>query len=353
MIRVGVMGAAGYAGAELVRILSRHPDFELVLATSDADQGMRVDEVYPALRGACELTFSRHDDPAALDLDAIFLALPHTASMARVPALREAGVSVFDLSADFRLKDAAVYERWYGVPHACPELLDVAAYGLPELFGEALEEQRAAVEAGTPALVACPGCYPTATTLAAWPLVANGLASGLVVVDAISGVTGAGKKPGPRTHFCSADENLEAYGVSTHRHTPEIEQNLSVADGTGHQVVFTPHLAPLSRGLLSTVTVGLSREVTCAEVLDLYRDAYAGSPFVQVLPEGSQPRTASVAGTNNAHVTAAVDARTHVVVATCAIDNLGKGAAGQAVQCANVVFGFDGRRGLDAVARPV
>lgn len=347
------MGAAGYAGAELVRVLSRHPEFDLVLVTSDADEGQRVDAVYPALTGACDLSFVRHDDPATFELDAIFLALPHTASMARVPALRASGVSVFDLSADFRLKDAAVYERWYGVPHACPELLDIAAYGLPELFAGELDSQRRAVAAGTAALVACPGCYPTATTLASWPLVAAGMVQGRLTVDAISGVTGAGKKPGPRTHFCSADENLEAYGVSTHRHTPEIEQNLSFADGSEHMVVFTPHLAPLSRGLLSTVTMGLSGKMTTDEALALYEKTYEGSSFVHVLAKGSQPRTASVAGTNNAHVAVVIDERTSCAVATCAIDNLGKGAACQAVQCANIVFGLDERRGLDAIARPI
>ena len=352
MIRVGVMGAAGYAGAELVRILLAHPDFELALVTSNADEGKRLDAVYPAFVGSSDLAFASHDDPAAYDLDAMFLALPHTASMARVPSLLEHGVTVLDLSADFRLRDAATYERWYGVPHACPELLARAAYGLPELFGDGLARLSAEREGGNPALVACPGCYPTASTLAAFPLVAAGLASGTIIVDAISGVTGAGKKASSRTHFCSANENLEAYGVGTHRHTPEIEQNLSDAGRGVQQVVFTPHLAPLERAILSTVTVGLSRPATTAELLSLYHDAYDATAFVHVL-DGAQPRSASVAGTNNAQLTVVADARTGHAVATCAIDNLCKGAAGQAVQCANIVFGLDERRGLDAVGRAV
>jgi len=349
-MRVGVMGAAGYAGIELVRILLRHPDFELVLITSNADEGKRLDEVYPAFLGASDLAFANHDDPAAFELDAIFLALPHTASMARVPALLDAGVSVFDLSADFRLPDADVYERWYETPHTCPELLAKAAYGLPELFGDDLVALRDAREKGEPALVACPGCYPTATTLAAWPLVAAGLVDGPVIVDAISGVTGAGKKPSARTHYCSANENLEAYGVGTHRHTPEMEHNLERAGQGTHPVLFTPHLAPLARGILSTVTVKLAREASTDELLALYHEAYDGCDFVGVCPKGTQPKSASVSGTNNAQVAVVSVPRTGHAVVTAVIDNLGKGAAAQAVQCANIVFGLDQTSGMTGLA---
>lgn len=352
-MRVGVMGAAGYAGVELVRLLLRHPDLELTLITSNADKGRRLDDVYPAFLGETDLVFSGHDDPATMGLDAIFLALPHTASMARVPALLDAGVTVFDLSADFRLPDPAVYQRWYGVEHACPELLARAVYGLPELFPADLERAHASHVAGEPVLISCPGCYPTASTLAAWPLVAAGLVGGTIVVDAISGVTGAGKTPSARTHFCSADENLEAYGVTTHRHTPEIEGNLARADQRTHPVVFTPHLAPLSRGLLSTVTMSLTGDITTDEAARLYHDAYDATEFVRVCAPGTQPRTANVVGTNRAQVAVAVDDRCGCAVATCAIDNLGKGAAGQAVQCADLVFGLGERRGLDAVPRAV
>ncbi|MCI2173837.1 MAG: N-acetyl-gamma-glutamyl-phosphate reductase [Atopobiaceae bacterium] len=345
------MGAAGYAGVELARILMAHPDMDLVAITSDSDEGRMLRDVYPAFAGLTDLAFTSHDSLSGLDLDAVFLALPHTASMARVPAFLDAGVTVFDLSADFRLPSADVYREWYGVEHACPDLLERAVYGLPELFSRDLARARDRVSSGRAALVACPGCYPTATTLAAWPLVHAGLVSGTVVVDAISGVTGAGKRPSARTHFCSADEDVEAYGVGTHRHTPEIERNLSRADGHDHPVVFTPHLAPLSRGLLSTVTMSLASAIAADELAGLYRDAYADSAFVTVV-EG-QPRTASVVGTNRAQVAAVSVPRTSCVVATCAIDNLGKGAAGQAVQCANAVFGLGERRGLDLAPRAV
>lgn len=353
MIRVAIMGAAGYAGVELARIVLGHPDLELAAITSNADAGHRLDAVYPSFAGVTDLAFVGHDDPSVAACDAVFLALPHTASMPRVPALLGAGCSVFDLSADFRLPDKNVYQQWYGVEHVCPELLDRAVYGLPELFGDDLAAMAEAYAAGTPALVSCPGCYPTASTLAAWPLVAAGLTEGTVVVDAISGVTGAGRTPSARTHFCSADENLEAYGVTTHRHTPEIEHNLGRAGHGDQQVIFTPHLAPLGRGLLSTVTVQLSRGVSQDEVSALYHEAYDTCTFVSVCTDGTQPRTASVVGTDRAQVAAIADARTGHAVATCAIDNLGKGAAGQAVQCANIIFGLDERRGLEAIPRAV
>ena len=355
--RVGVVGAAGYAGAELTRLLSAHPAFELALITSNADAGARLADVYPAFAGteAGGLVFSRHDDPSLTELDAAFLAVPHTAAMAQVPALLEAGVSVFDLSADYRLESAEVYEAWYKTPHTSPELLAARAFGLPELFAADLAEQAARRAAGEPALVACAGCYPTATSLAAAPAVRAGWvrADAPIVVDAISGVTGAGKGANARTHFCSADGNLEAYGVGKHRHTPEIEQIL----GAPGRVVFTPHLAPLTRGLLSTVTLQLTADaaetLTDDAVVAAYREVYAGSAFVRVLDAGAQPRTASVAGSNAAQVGLALNDRAGVLVATGTIDNLCKGAAGQAIQCANIVFGLGEDAGLPTAGLPV
>ena len=252
-LKVGIVGAAGYAGAELIRLVLGHPEFELVAITSNADAGQPLSAVYPSFAGVSDLVFTTHDAPELKSCDAVFLAVPHTAAMAQVPALLAAGVSCFDLSADYRLSDASVFEAWYAAEHTSPELLKTRAFGLPELFCQDLETAASSHAAGKPVLVACAGCYPTATSLAAAPAVRAGWVaeSGPVIVDAISGVTGAGKSCNARTHFCSADENLEAYGVGKHRHTPEIEQILGLTD----RIVFTPHLAPLKRGLLSTVTL--------------------------------------------------------------------------------------------------
>lgn len=356
-IQVGVMGAAGYAGAELVRLVLGHPDMELAAVTSNADAGVALADVYPAFAGVTDLAFTTHDDPILFDLDAVFLAVPHTAAMAAVPALLEHSVSVFDLSADYRLKDAGVYQAWYNAEHTSPELLETRAFGLPELFAGDLASAAATRAAGDPVLVACAGCYPTATSLAALPAIKQGWVAdaGAIVVDAISGVTGAGKGANQRTHFCSADENLEAYGVGKHRHTPEIEQILDAKD----RVVFTPHLAPLKRGLLSTVTLPLAADfmgddgLDADEVVAAYREFYKDSPMVRVLDAGQMPKTSSVVGTCGCHIGLALNRRAGVLVAVAAIDNLCKGAAGQAVQCANIVYGWDQRRGLPMVAMPV
>ncbi|MDR1714167.1 MAG: N-acetyl-gamma-glutamyl-phosphate reductase [Coriobacteriales bacterium] len=372
-VKAAVIGAAGYAGIELVRHLLGHPGFELVAATSDGDAGKPLAELYPALLGRCELAFTPHDSVASVDgLGAAFLSVPHTAAMAMAPGLLERGVAVFDLSADFRLRDAAVYEQWYGVAHGAPELLAQAVYGLPELNREKIAGAAAAAAGAdgaagagaagsadadtgvaSAALIACPGCYPTATTLAVAPALAAGLAApgAPVIANAISGVSGAGRSATATTHYCSADENVNAYGVTTHRHTPEIAQTLSGVAGWPVPVVFTPHLAPLSRGLLSTVTLQLQTGVSGEQLRAVYEQAYADEPFVTLLPAGSMPRTASVVGSNNAQVGVALDPRTNVLVASCAIDNLGKGAAAQAIQCANIVFGYPETCGLDAIGR--
>ena len=350
-IRVGVVGAAGYAGIEVVRHVLAHPEFELAFATSDELAGKRIDAVYPGFTGATDAVFTAHAKAELTSCDVVFLAVPHTAAIAQAPALVEAGVAVIDLSADFRLKDPAVYEQWYNVPHTATDLLAQAAFGLPELFREDLEALRERHAAGEGVLVGCAGCYPTATSLAAAPALKAGLVGeGIIVADAISGVTGAGKKATERTHFCNADENVEAYGVASHRHTPEIEQILGIEG----RLVFTPHLAPYNRGLLSTVTMPLAGATPTQEQIDqLYSEFYAASPFVHVLTGGVQPKTSSVAGTNNAHVACIVNERVHALIATGAIDNVGKGAAGQAVQCANIVLGLPETAGFNPIAIPV
>ncbi len=350
MVRVGIVGAAGYAGAELVRIILRHPEFELVVATSNSDAGVSLAQVYPAFTDATDLCYTTHDDPALATCDVVFMATPHTVAMKAVPDLLRAGVSVVDLSADYRLKDKDVYESWYNVEHTSADLLEQATFGLPELNREVFAQAAADHAQGKAVLVACAGCYPTATSLAAAPIINDTV--GIVVADAISGVSGAGRSATARTHFISANENLEAYGVTSHRHTPEIEQILDISG----RLIFTPHLAPASRGLLSTVTLQLSdeaRRVESAEsIMRRYQDTYGESMFVSVLPLGQQPKTSSVVGTNRAHVGVAYNESLGCVIATCAIDNIVKGAAGQAVQCANIICGLDEATSLYSVANP-
>ena len=351
--KAGVVGAAGYAGIELVRRLVEHPDFELAVITSNADAGVKLADMYPAFAGVSDLEFSRHDCEELSRCDVAFMAVPHTAALAMAPSLLEAGVSVVDLSADYRLKDPAVYEQWYETPHTSPELLKTCAFGLPEITRDELDRVAADHAEGKAVLVACAGCYPTATSLAAYPAVSRGWVQGVVNVQAISGVTGAGKKCSQRTHFCHANENVEAYGVGKHRHTPEIEQIL----GLPGRVLFIPHLAPLNRGLLSTVTMQLTDEAadgfSLDAALELYNEFYKDSPFVTVLPKGQMPRTDSVAGSNRAQVGIAYHETTHTFIAIGAIDNLCKGAASQAIQCANIVFGLPQTAGLSAMSNPV
>jgi N-acetyl-gamma-glutamyl-phosphate reductase len=339
MKRAAVVGAAGYAGVEAVRILLGHPDFELTCITSTSDAGVPIATLYPALDGICDLAFEPHDVKAvAKKADVAFLAVPHTASLAMTPALVEAGVQVIDLSADYRIADAATYEQWYGVEHTSPDLLAKAIYGLPEVARDQLK-------AGTP-VVACPGCYPTASALAALPAIEGGLkGEGSVIVAALSGVSGAGRKATAKTHFCNAGESVGMYGMP-HRHTPEIAQTLSRAANADVEVIFTPHLVPMVRGLLSTVYIPLNGTPTLEEVHELYAKRYAGEPFVSVRPAGDMPQTAWVEGSNRAQVGICLAPGGHTLIASCAIDNLVKGAAGQAVQAANLVCGFEETAGL-------
>lgn len=352
-VRACVVGATGYAGIEVCRLVLGHPVLELAMATDRKQAGTRLDAVYPSFAGCCDVVLSLPEpDAIAAAADVAFLAVPHTASLALTPELLSRGVNVIDLSADYRLHDPAVYEAWYATPHTSPELLGQTVYGLPELFRagvSALAERRAAGEA---VLVAVPGCYPTATALAAAPALASGVATGdLVIADAISGVSGAGRGCNERTHFCHANESVEAYGVAKHRHTPEIEQTLTEVAGREMSVVFTPHLAPLTRGLLSTAYLEAAPGVSAEDVQAAYERAYANEPLVAMLPAGKMPATASVAATARAQVGVALDdRRRRTIIASCAIDNLGKGAAAQAVQCANIVLGLPETTGLLAPA---
>lgn len=340
MPRAAIIGAAGYAGAELTRLLLGHPEFELVRVTSGADQGRLVRDLYPGLAD-CVLAYAAHDAQAiAREAEVAFLAVPHTAAMAVAPALLEAGLTVVDCSADFRLHDPGLFTVWYAEPHTAPELLAEAVYGLPELWRDALPGAR---------LIACPGCYPTATLLAAAPAVRAGIVtSGRVIVDAISGVSGAGRGLSAATHFVAATESVSAYKVATHRHTPEIAQGLTDLGLAAASVVFTPHLAPLDRGLLATVYLEVDAALAPGEVQALYADAYAAERFITVCEAGLQPATGHVRGSNRAHIGVALDEASHTLIVTSAIDNLVKGTAGQAVQCANIALGFDESAGLTA-----
>lgn len=357
-IRVGIVGATGFAGAELARLLARHPAFEAVALTAGAEAGTAVGALYPALEHAYPgARFVPHDDASLLSCDAVFTAVPHTAGMSHAQRLIARGISVIDLSADFRFGDIALYERTYGVRHTAPELARRAVYGQPETMRERLAEAARERAAGTPALVGCAGCYVTASILAAAPALAAGAveAGAPIVADGISGVTGAGRKATARTHFCAAHDNVEAYGLPVHRHAPEIAQayaRLMPALGRADDVrlSFVPHLAPLKRGLLATVHLPLAADADTAGLHEAYRAFFRTSPLVSVLDEGARPATAAVAGTARAQVNVSVDERTRMACALCAIDNLGKGAAAQAVQCANLVFGLSEDAGLDALA---
>lgn len=324
---VAVLGASGYPGAELLRLLAGHHGFEVLAATARSHEGEAVADLYPSLAAAYPgLVFTPTSAAAAEGADLVFCALPHGASQALVPDLLATAGHVVDLAADFRLRDARLYPVWYGEEHACPELLEDAVLGLPELMGESRSCLLGA------RLVAVPGCYVTAAALALAPLVRAGLVKrDGVVVDAASGVSGAGNKLAEGTQFCAVDEDFRAYGLLRHRHTPEMEQVI------GAQLIFTPHLAPMDRGILATCYAQAATG-RVGDPLEVLAAAYASEPFVVV--SGRSPSTKATLGSNTAHLTARRDERTGWVVAICAIDNLVKGAAGQALQCANAVMGW-------------
>jgi N-acetyl-gamma-glutamyl-phosphate reductase len=326
MMRVAVVGASGYTGLELVRILLRHPIFELVAVTSEQRAGQAMGDAFPALRGQLDLSFEPADATSlAPKVDLAFTALPHTASARTVRALRAAGVPVADLSADFRLRSLDSYRTWYG-EHPAPDLLETAVYGIPELHREALRSTE---------LAAVAGCYPTSALLPLVPFLRGGwVEPASVVIDSKSGSSGAGRKADPGLLFAELDENCMAYKVGEHRHAPEIEQEASAAAGTEVCVTFVPHLIPTTRGIATSVL----------------EEAYADERFVRVLPAGATPSLASVRGTNFCDVAAFADERTQTLVLLSALDNLVKGASGQAVQCANLMRGLPEELGLLEVA---
>jgi N-acetyl-gamma-glutamyl-phosphate reductase len=338
---VAVLGATGYAGVELLRILNHHPRVRLSAVTSQQYAGKRVSEIYPSLAGRCDLALEGLAvDKIAARADLAFAALPHETSMDVVAGLLERNKRVIDLSADFRLHDPEVYRRWYR-PHKTPHLLTDAVYGLTELHRKAIGKAR---------LVANPGCYPTGAVLGLAPLFAEKWARGTVVIDAKSGVTGAGRSTAVELSFSEVNENFKAYNVGVHRHAPEIEQELGEIAGAQVSVLFAPHLVPMNRGILSTMYVELKKISLEDDLAKLYKKFYQGEPFVRILPPGTFPQTKDVRGTNDCAIGFGYDAHTARLVVITAIDNLVKGAAGQAVQNMNLMYGWPETEGLRGTA---
>ena len=340
MIKAGIVGGTGYTGVELMRHLSRHPEVELVVVTSRAEQGNPVSAVFPSLRGAIDLTFA---GPSATELsacDLVFFATPNGTAMHQAPELLEAGVKVIDLSADFRLRDKDEWEHWYGQKHACPDYLDKAVYGLPEVNRAKIREAQ---------LIANPGCYPTAIQLGFLPLLENDLVeTDSLIADAKSGVSGAGRKTTPTTHFCEAGESFAAYSADGHRHLPEIKQGLSAVARGKIDLVFVPHLLPIIRGIHATLYARLKEPD--ADIHGIFASRYADEPYVDVLPQGAHPTTASVRGSNVCRISAFRPQMGDMVVILAVEDNLVKGAAGQAVQNMNIAYCLDETTGLNHTA---
>jgi len=339
-IRVGIVGGTGYTGAELLRLLAGHPRVSLAAITSRSEAGMAVADLFAHLRGRVDLTFTEPDAGRLGECDLVFFATPNGTAMQIAPELLARGTRVVDLAADFRLKDSAVWERWYGTAHACPELLSEAVYGLPELNREAIRGAR---------LIANPGCYPTAVTLGFLPLLERGLVdTGWLVADVKSGVSGAGRKAAVGVLMAEVGESFKAYSVGGHRHQPEIAQNLSALAGMGLRLTFVPHLVPMIRGIEATLYARLRERGQGLQAL--FEERYRSEVFVDVMPPGSHPDTRSVRGSNSCRIALAEPLGDGVVVVQSVIDNLVKGAAGQAVQNMNLMFGLPESLALDGLA---
>ena len=341
-MRVAVVGASGYTGLELVRIVLRHPELELAVVTSEQRAGKRADDCFPALRGLTDLVFEANAPEGLADrVDVAFCALPHSASAPTVATIRRAGIQVFDLSADFRLRDLALYEQWYGA-HKAPELFGKAVYGMPELYREEIKGAD---------LIAAPGCYPTGALLPMLPFLRAGVVeTGGIFVDSKSGVSGAGRSLQDGFLFAELDGNSHAYKVASHRHGPEMEQEASVVAGEAVQLTFIPYLIPTVRGIVSSVLMRARGSLTSESAQEILAAAYRDEPFVRVLPAGEVPKLQSVKGSNYCDVAVTVDPRTGNVVALSAIDNLVKGSGGQAVQCLNITQGWPETTGLREMA---
>lgn len=334
-MKIGIIGATGYTGQELVRLLHQHPEVELSYFGSSSNAGAAYEEMFPQFSG---LGIGALHDEQVPELDILFCALPHGLTAARTAEWMKRKIKVIDLGADFRLKDPEVYQEWYKLEHAAPELLSEAVYGIPELYRNKIVGK---------SLVANPGCYPTATLLALVPLLRKGLLQkDSLIIDAKSGVSGAGRSASLGNHFSEVNENFKAYGVATHRHTPEIEQQLSEAAGFPVVVNFTPHLVPMIRGILVTIYAEVTPGVEEKDLQSCWLEAYTGEEFVHVLPEGIWPQTKFASGSNHAFLQLKLDPRTGRAILVSALDNLVKGAAGQAIQNMNLISGFSENTGL-------
>ncbi len=339
MIKAGIVGGTGYTGVELLRLLAAHPEVALRVITSRSEEGTAVADMFPNLRGHLDLRFSAPDMEILKGCDVVFFATPNGTAMGMVPQLLDAGVRVVDLAADFRIRDIALWEQWYGMSHACPGAVAEAVYGLPEVNRAAIREAR---------LVANPGCYPTAVTLGFLPLVEQGvIRTEHLVADCKSGVSGAGRKASVATLLCEVEGSFKAYAVPGHRHLPEISQNLADAAQGEVGVTFVPHLLPMVRGIHATLYATLKDPQV--DLQALFESRYAGEPFVDVLPAGAHPETRTVRGGNVCRIAVHRPQGGNTVVVLAVIDNLVKGAAGQAVQNMNIMFGLEEQQGLEAI----
>jgi N-acetyl-gamma-glutamyl-phosphate reductase len=340
MIKVGIVGGTGYTGVELLRLLAAHPQVDLAVITSRSEEGMPVAEMFPNLRGYVDLAFTKPDPATLAQCDVVFFATPHGVAMESAGELLESGVKVIDLGADFRIKDVPLWQSWYGMEHTRPDLVAEAVYGMPELNRDAIRGAR---------LIACPGCYPTAVTLGFLPLLERGLTgSNALVADCKSGISGAGRKAAVPLLQAEVDGSFKAYGASGHRHLPEIRQNLAAIEGSEVGLTFVPHLLPMVRGIHATLYARL--EDASVDLQELYERRYADEPFVDVLPAGAHPETRTVRGTNTCRIAVHRPEPGDTAVVLAVIDNLVKGAAGQAVQNMNLMFDFPERQGLDGIA---
>ena len=342
MIKVGIVGGTGYTGVELLRLLAAHPNVELTAITSRKEDGLPVADMFPSLRGRVNLKFSSPENADLSKCDVVFFATPHGVAMAQAPELLKAGVKVIDLAADFRIKDKAVFEKWYKIEHTCPDLLEQAAYGLVELNREEVRKAK---------LVANPGCYPTTMQLGFYPLLKAGLIdAGALIADCKSGVSGAGRKAEIGTLFSEASDNFKAYGVAGHRHTPETSAQLQKFTAAKVNLIFTPHLVPMIRGMHSTLYGRLTRDISNEELQKLFEEQYKDSAFVDVMPFGSHPETRSTRGSNMLRLALHRPDNGNTVIVLVVQDNLVKGASGQAVQCMNLMFGLEETTGLTQIA---